>query len=225
MNPQRFIFCLCYILSEVSYCSALSSFQDPVWRSSSNLGFGGLLVEGQCHSQAMPCLKEINPEYSLEGLTLNLKLQYFGHLVRRANSLEKNPDVGKDWRQEEKGMTEDEMVGWHHWLNEHEFEQTQEMLKDREAWCAAAHEVAKSQTWLSNWTTTPCLDSQTSPGQIHVTSAYVSLAEAKPVTKPLWMGQWEHSSYGKGGRRLWAMEQRICILHREKKGVKHLEWY
>ena len=137
----------------------------------------------------------------------------------------KNPDVGKDWRQEEKGMTEDEMVGWHHWLNGHEFEQTQEMLKDRKAWCAAVHEFAKSQTWLSNWTTTPCLDSQTSPGQIHVTSACVPLAEAKPVTEPLWVGQWEHSSYGKGGRRLWAMEQRICILHRQKKGVKHLEWY
>ena len=95
MNPQRFIFCLCYILSEVSYRSALSSFQDPVWRSSSNLGFGGLLVEGQCHSQAMPCLKEINPECSLEGLTLNLKLQYFGHLVRRANLLEKTLMLGK----------------------------------------------------------------------------------------------------------------------------------
>ena len=54
MNPRRFIFSLCYILSEVSYCSVLSSFQDPVWRSSSNLGFGGLLVEGQCHSHAMP---------------------------------------------------------------------------------------------------------------------------------------------------------------------------
>ena len=66
-------------------------------------------------------LKEINPEYSLVGLML--KLQYFGHLMGRANSLEKT-DTGKDWRQEEKGTTEDEMVGWHHWLNGHEFEQT-----------------------------------------------------------------------------------------------------
>ena len=66
-------------------------------------------------------LKEINPEYSLEGLTLKLKLQYFGHLRWRANSL-------KTWcserlRQEDKGMTEDKIVGWHHWLNGHEFEQ------------------------------------------------------------------------------------------------------
>ena len=65
-------------------------------------------------------LKEIIPEYSLEGLMLKLKLQYFGHLIRRADSL-KDPDAGKDWRQEEKGMTEDEMVGWHHWLNRQEF--------------------------------------------------------------------------------------------------------
>ena len=75
-------------------------------------------------------LKEITPEYSLEGLVLKLKLQYFGHLMRRADSLEKT-DAGKDWRQE-KGATEDEMVGWHHQLNEHEFEQAQEVLKDRE---------------------------------------------------------------------------------------------
>ena len=52
-----------------------------------------------------------------------LKLQSFGHLMRRADSLEKNPDAGKDRRQEEKGTTEDEMVGWHHRLNGHEFEQ------------------------------------------------------------------------------------------------------
>ena len=56
-------------------------------------------------------LKGINLEYSLEGLMLKLKLQYFGHLMQKANSLEKTPDAGKDRRQEEKGMTEDEMVG------------------------------------------------------------------------------------------------------------------
>ena len=64
-------------------------------------------------------LKEISPGYSLEGLTLKLKLQYFGHLMRRADW--KDPDAGKDWRQEEKGTTEDEMAGWHHQLNGHEF--------------------------------------------------------------------------------------------------------
>ena len=65
-------------------------------------------------------LKEISPEYSLEGLMLKLKLQYFGHLLQRADSLD--ADAGKDWGQEEKGTTEVEMVGWHHRLDGHESE-------------------------------------------------------------------------------------------------------
>ena len=65
-------------------------------------------------------LKEISPEYSLEGLMLKLKLQYFGHLMERTDSLE-NTDAGRDWGQE-KGTTEDEMAGWHHRLDECEFE-------------------------------------------------------------------------------------------------------
>ena len=67
-------------------------------------------------------LKEINPEYSLEGLMLKLKLQYFDHLIWRADSLEKALMLGKTEGEEEKGMTGDEMIGWHHWLNGHEFE-------------------------------------------------------------------------------------------------------
>ena len=59
-------------------------------------------------------LKEIRPEYSLEGLMLKLKLQNFGHLMQRVNSLEKTLMLGGIWGQEEKGMTEDEMAGWHH---------------------------------------------------------------------------------------------------------------
>ena len=58
-------------------------------------------------------LKEISPERSLEGLLLKLKLQYFGHLMRRADSFEKSLMLGKK-KQEVKGTTEDEMVGWHH---------------------------------------------------------------------------------------------------------------
>jgi len=68
-------------------------------------------------------LKEISPEYSLEGLMLKLKLQYFGHLMGKAESLEKILMLGKKESREQKGMTEDEMVGWHHLLNGCEFEQ------------------------------------------------------------------------------------------------------
>ena len=63
--------------------------------------------------------------------------------------IRKDPDAGEDWRQEEKGTTEDEMVEWHHWLNGHEFDKLQEMVKDREAWCAAVLGVPKSWTRLS----------------------------------------------------------------------------
>ena len=66
-------------------------------------------------------LKEINLKYSLEGLGLRLKLQYFGSLMQRTNSLEKTLRLGKTEDKEEKGATEDEMVGWHHRFNGHEF--------------------------------------------------------------------------------------------------------
>ena len=64
-------------------------------------------------------VKEISPGISLEG---KLKLQYFGHLMRRVDSLEKDSDAGRDWGQEEKGTTEDEMAGWHHGLDGRESE-------------------------------------------------------------------------------------------------------
>ena len=69
-----------------------------------------------CKEINQSILKEISPGISLEGMMLKLKLQYFGHLMRRVDLLEKT-DAGRDWGQEEKGMTEDEMAGWHHRLN------------------------------------------------------------------------------------------------------------
>ena len=68
-------------------------------------------------------LREISPEYSSEGLMMKLKLQYFGHLMKRADSLEKTLMLGKIEGRKRRGQ-EDEMVGWHHRLNGHEFEQT-----------------------------------------------------------------------------------------------------
>ena len=64
----------------------------------------------------------------------------------------KDPDAGKDWGQEEKGVTENEMVRWRHWLNGHAFVKLLKIVKDREAWCAIVHGVTKNQTWLSDGT-------------------------------------------------------------------------
>ena len=62
----------------------------------------------------------------------------------------RDPDAGKDWSQEDKGMTEDEVVGWHHRLNGHELSKLWEMVKDRKAWCAAVHGVTKNWTWQTD---------------------------------------------------------------------------
>ena len=79
-------------------------------------------VPGTARRSNQSILKEISPGISLEGMMLKLEFQYFGHLMGRVDSLEKDSDAGRDWGQEEKGMTEDEMAGWHHRLDEHESE-------------------------------------------------------------------------------------------------------
>ena len=99
-----------------------------------------LRVPWTARRSSQSILKEISPGISLEGMMLRLKLKYFGQLMRGVDSLEKT-DAGRDWGQEKKGMTEDEMAGWHHWLNGRESE-----------WTPGVGEFLKSRTRVSDWT-------------------------------------------------------------------------
>ena len=87
-------------------CQRIDAFELWCWRRL-------LRVPWTAKRSNQSILKEISPEISLKGMMLKLKLQYFGHLMRRVDS-GKDSDAGRDWGQEQKGMTEDEMAGWHH---------------------------------------------------------------------------------------------------------------
>ena len=111
-----------------------------------------LRVPWTARRSSQSILKEISPEYSLEGLMLKLKLQFFGHLMQRTDSLEKTPILGKIERRRRRGRqrtrSPDDITD----SMDMRLSTLRKLVMDKEAWYAAVHEVTKSRTWLSDWT-------------------------------------------------------------------------
>ena len=135
-------------------CRRIDAFELWCWRRL-------LWVPWTARRANQPILKEISPGCFFGRTDIEAETPIVWPRDAKSWLIWKDPDSGNDWGQEEKGMTEDEMVGWRHRLSGHGLGWLRELAMDRQAWCAAIHGVVKNRTQLSDWNELNVIESQT----------------------------------------------------------------